>query len=198
MTLEGVEGAGKSTLADGLQRRLEAAGREVVRRREPGGTALGEAIRSTVLDPAHGEVSAWAELFLMLAARAQLVREVVEPALARGAVVLLDRYADASTAYQGGGRRLGLDEVRRLNGLATGGRWPDRTLLLDLDPALGRQRQRHAPDRMEREDLEFHRRVREAYLRLARDEAERFLVLDATLAPERLLEKAWSALGPIF
>lgn len=194
ISLEGVEGAGKSTLADGLQERLAEAGAVVRRTREPGGTSLGEAVRAVVLDATHGEVSPWAELFLMLAARAQLVRELVEPALARGEVVLCDRYADASTAYQGAGRELGLEAVQELNRRATGGRFPDLTFLLDLDPREGRARQSHDPDRMEREDLDFHLRVREGYLELARRESERFVVLDARRDPAALLEAAWTVL----
>lgn len=195
ITLEGVEGAGKSTLADGLGARLRSAGHDVVRRREPGGTSLGEAIRSVVLDPAHAGdrgVSPWAELFLMLAARAQLVHEVIEPALAQGQTVLCDRFLDASTAYQGAGRLLGLETVRALNLQATAGRTPDVTLLLDLEPAAGRSRQAHAPDRMEQETLEFHRRVREGYLRLAAIEPERFAVLDATQPAAAVLDAAWA------
>lgn len=195
ISLEGVEGAGKSTLADGLERGLVASGMEVVRRREPGGTSLGEAIRSAVLDPAHGEVSPWAELFLMLAARAQLVHEIVRPALERGAVVLCDRFMDASTAYQGAGRELGIDRVRELNALATHGYAPHVTFLLDLDPALGRARQSAAPDRMEREELDFHRRVRAGYLQLAADEPHRFVVLDAAQDAAFLLGQAWAQLG---
>ncbi len=194
ITLEGVEGAGKSTLADGLEDLLLRCGHRVLRCREPGGTSLGEAIRSAVLDPGHGEVSAWSELFLMLAARAQLVREVIEPALGRGEIVICDRFLDASTAYQGAGRALGVDRVRELNRLATGGRWPDLTLLLDLDPAEGRGRQTEAPDRMEQEDLDFHRRVREGYLRIAREEPQRVEVLDARRPPPELLSVGWEAL----
>ena len=137
ISLEGGEGAGKSTLADGLQSRLEECGRTVLRTREPGGTGFGEAVRAVVLDPAHTDVSAWAELFLMLAARAQLVDEKIRPALARGEVVLCDRFADASVAYQGVGRGLGFDAVRELNLRATAGCMPDLTLFLDLDPRVG-------------------------------------------------------------
>lgn len=191
ISLEGVEGAGKSTLADGLQSRLEAAGVVVRRTREPGGTSLGEAVRAVVLDPEHGQVSPWAELFLMLAARAQLVAEFIEPALVRGEFVICDRYADASTAYQGAGRELGLEAVRELNQRATGGRMPHLTLLLDLDPAAGRARQSHDPDRMEREDLLFHTRVREGYRELARLEPGRIHVLDASRPPAEVLEAAW-------
>jgi dTMP kinase len=196
VTLEGVEGAGKSTLSAGVGSRLRAEGFDVVHCREPGGTSLGESVRATVLDPSHGDVSPWAELFLMLAARAQLTQEIIEPALAQGRIVICDRFLDASTAYQGGGRELGLDRVDALNQLATGGRRPDLTLLLDLDPRLGRSRQGHPPDRMEREDEDFHRRVRRAYLELARREPHRFFVLDARCAAAELQEQAWAALQP--
>lgn len=195
ITLEGVEGAGKSTLADAFAARLGEAGHTVIRRREPGGTSLGEAIRAVVLDPAHAGscgVSPWAELFLMLAARAQLVHEVIEPELARGHIVLCDRFLDASTAYQGAGRLLGVDTVRALNLQATRGRAPHLTLLLDLDPASGRSRQAHAPDRMEQESLEFHQKVRAGYLHLAALEPERFAVLDASQPAPRVLEAAWA------
>jgi len=194
ISLEGVEGAGKSTLADALEQGLRASGHEVIRCREPGGTSLGEAVRAVVLDPAHAPVSPWSELFLMLAARAQLVREVVEPALAAGSYVLCDRFLDASTAYQGSGRQLGAEPVTELNRLATGGRWPDLTLLLDLDPAVGRGRQSHRPDRMEGEALDFHQRVRAGYLELADREPERVVRLDAALPREELAQSAWSAM----
>jgi dTMP kinase len=194
LSLEGVEGAGKSTLAATLEAGLVACGQTVLRSREPGGTPLGEAVRTTVLDPDLGEVSAWSELFLMLAARAQLVQEVVEPALRRGDFVLCDRFLDASAAYQGAGRGLGIDRVTELNRLATGGLWPDLTLLLDLDPATGRRRQSHRPDRMEGETLDFHRRVREGYLQVARAEPDRFVVLDASRPPEELGAIAWDAM----
>lgn len=194
LTLEGVEGAGKSTLADQLEAWLRATGEEVVRTREPGGSSLGEGVRALVLDPAHGEISPWAELFLMLAARAQLVHELVAPALARGAVVLCDRYMDASVAYQGAGRGLGVEQVRELNRLATLATPPHLTLLLDLDPAAGRARQSHRPDRMEQADAAFHERVREGYLAAAAAEPSRFARLDARLDPARLAREAWAAL----
>jgi dTMP kinase len=194
LSLEGVEGAGKSTLANSLEAGLSQCGYTVLRCREPGGTSLGEAVRATVLDPAHAPVSPWSELFLMLAARAQLVQEVVEPALARGEIVLCDRFLDASAAYQGAGRELGIAAVTRLNRLATAGRWPDLTLLLDLDPVEGRGRQTHRPDRMESERLEFHRRVRAGYLEIAASEPDRFVVLDARQSTPELAAAGWAAL----
>lgn len=192
ISLEGGEGAGKSTLADGLQSRLVASGKSVLRTREPGGTDFGEAVRAVVLDPAHTDVSAWAELFLMLAARAQLVHESIRPALERGEVVLCDRFADASVAYQGVGRGLGFDAVRELNLRATAGCMPDLTLFLDLDPRAGRSRQSGDPDRMEGEEIAFHDRVREGYQRLAGVEPARVHTLDASRSAAEVLESAWA------
>ncbi len=194
ISFEGVEGCGKSTLLEGVARRLTAEDLPVILTREPGGTPLGEGIRRLVLDPKTG-VGPWSELFLMLAARAQVVAEVIRPALQRREIVLCDRYADASTAYQGAGRGLGMETVEGLNQLATGRLLPDLTFLIDLDPLLGQQRMgRRRRDRMEREDLAFHRQVREGYRELARRHRERFAVLDGSLPPDALLQEAWERL----
>jgi dTMP kinase len=191
ISLEGGEGAGKSTLADGLEARLRAAGRDVLRTREPGGTRFGEAVRAVVLDPAHPDVSPWAELFLMLAARSQLVYESIRPALAEGKIVLCDRFADASVAYQGVARGLGFEAVRELNRRATGGCMPDLTLFLDLDPRVGRSRQSGEADRMEREELDFHDRVRDGYRQVAGADPGRVRVIDASRAAGEVLDAAW-------
>lgn len=180
ITLEGADGSGKSTQAELLAEVLLAREREVVRLREPGGTPISEKIRALLLDPANAEMSPECELLLYEASRAQLTRQVIEPALARGAVVLCDRYYDSTYAYQAGGR--GLDEtlVRQSNVLGSCGRVPDRTLVLDLDPALGYARATAAgADRMEAEGLAFQERVRAAYLRLASEEPARVRVVDA-------------------
>ena len=196
VSFEGVEGCGKSTLISALAQRLKALGYELTLSREPGGTEAGERIRDLVLDTRHAQLSALSELFLMLAARAQLVSEVLRPALARGEIVLLDRYGDASCAYQGKGRGLGIERVEELNELATGGLVPDLTFLVDLSPAEGRARMGDRQrDRMEREESEFHERVRAGYLELAQRHPRRFRVLDGRLSKEALQEEAWAHLN---
>lgn len=191
ITFEGVEGSGKTTQLRALAKRLRGAGHQTLETREPGGTDLGEGIRRLLLERRDGGVAGATELFLYEASRAQLVREVIDPALRRGCVVLCDRFADATVAYQGYGRGLDLTLIRRLNELATGGVAPDLSLLLDLDPAVGLRRIGRALDRLEAEDLAFHRRVREGYLTLAAEESGRFRVIDAALAPERIEEAVW-------
>ncbi len=180
ITFEGGEGSGKSTQLRLLARRLEGAGLPVRMLREPGGTAAGEAIRHILLDPDHAGLDARAELLLYEAARAQLVAEVIEPALAAGEIVLCDRFFDSSTAYQAYGRGLPLEEVRALNAAATGGLAPDRTLVLDVDPALGIERATASgADRLEAEDRAFHERVRAGFLAVAEAEPVRVVVLSA-------------------
>lgn len=193
VTFEGGEGAGKSTQLDRLKVRLEAAGRDVVATREPGGTPLGEAVRSVLLHADAGPTCPRSELCLYLASRAELTHAVIRPALARGAVVLCDRYADASVAYQGGGRELGVEAVVRMNAFATGGLEPDVTVLLDVSPEVGleRVRRRGGLDRLEREARAFHERVRDTYRALAA--APRFLRLDAGASPDALAEAIWTA-----
>ncbi len=193
ISFEGIEGSGKSTQIRPLEDWLRNQGRRVLAVREPGGTELSEEIRDLLLRRDGPPVPAWSELCLYLAARAQLVGEVIRPALEQGLIVIADRYGDASVAYQGAGRRLGVDRVRRMNGWVTGDLVPDLTLLLDLDPGEGLARIRRARgtdalDRLEREPLAFHRRIRAAYLRLAKREPDRFRVLDGTLPAETLAE----------
>ena len=178
VTIEGLDGAGKTTLAAGLVSALAARGVEAVLLREPGGVALSERIRALVKDPAL-RVGGAAEALLYAAARAQLVEERVRPLLDDGSWVLLDRFVDSSLAYQGAARGLGVDRVRELNRFATGGLVPDRTLLLALDPAVGRARlagRGEEPDRLEAEDAAFFARVAAAYADLAREEPERIRV----------------------
>jgi dTMP kinase len=187
VSFEGLDGSGKTTQVERLRSRLEADGREVVTAREPGGTDLGEQLRALVL---HGhEMTPWAEALLYAAARAELVAQVIEPALARGADVLLDRYLDSSVAYQGIGRGLGLHEVLELNLLAVGGRVPDRTFVLAVDSTQSLERVGDRPDRIEREDGAFHEKVAAGYEQLAALFPERVVVLDGALAPDELAER---------
>jgi dTMP kinase len=184
IAFEGGDGAGKSTQAAELARTLAARGMTVLRTREPGGTPIGEKLRSLVLDHGHGHIDAHTEALIFAASRAAHASQVIRPALARGETVLTDRYIDSSVAYQGAGRSLGADAVRTLNEWATSGLLPDLTVLLDVDPAVGRQRRTagDAPeDRLESEADEFHARIREAFLNLAAARPERYLVLPAHL-----------------
>jgi dTMP kinase len=178
IAFEGVEGSGKSTQLELLRQALDGRGREVVVTREPGGTPAGERVRALLLDP-EVELHPRAEALLFAAARAELVEAVIRPALERGAVVLCDRYLDSSLAYQGGARGLGLGPVTDVNRFATGGLLPDLVVLLDLDPASGLRRQAGKPDRIEGQDLDFHRRVRQAFRDLAAADPGRFAVVDA-------------------
>lgn len=197
ITLEGGEGAGKSTLLAGLREHFRDAGVDVLYTREPGGTPAGEAIRALVLDPAHRGIAAETELLLMFAARAQLVREVLRPALDAGRWVLCDRFTDASYAYQGGGRGIDGARIAELERIAAAGLKPDLTLLLDLPVADGRARasQRgEGADRIEVERDDFFERVRGVYRARARAEPERFHVIDATQPAAAVLDAAIRAI----
>ena len=183
ISFEGIDGCGKSTLMAQLSRWLDEAGIDHIRTREPGGTALGEEIRSLLLDPSHTGMNQQAEVLLYTASRAQLAHEVIHPALNRGTWVLTDRYIDATLAYQGYGRDLDLESLRRIQDWATNGLWPHSTILLDCDLQIGltrMQARQGDPDRIEQEALTFHAKVREGYLRLAAAEPQRFTVLDAS------------------
>lgn len=196
VSFEGPEGAGKSTQLTALAGRLAGVQVPHITTREPGGTALGLRVRDVVLDP-DVTIHPLPEFLLYCASRAQLVRDVIRPALDRGEVVLCDRYADSSLAYQGFGRGLESDFLKDLTREVTGGLMPDLTVLLDLDPALGlaRAASRGQPDRLERADLAFHARVRAGFLALASREPGRFLVLDATRDPTALGAEIWQAVA---
>lgn len=185
VTLEGGEGAGKSTVLAAVRDALAAHGLNVEVTREPGGTALGEAVRALVLDPAHAGLCAESELLLMFASRAQLVRERIEPALARGDWVLSDRFTDATFAYQGGGRGVPAQKLAALEAWVQEGLQPDLTLFFDVPVAVGQDRLRAGQgdlDRFERETVPFHQRVRQAYLDRAAHDPKRIRVIDATEA----------------
>lgn len=198
ITLEGADGCGKSTQAAILADRIAATEREVVRLREPGGTAVSEKIRALVLDPENSEMAPECELLLFEASRAQLVRQVIEPALARGAVVVCDRFYDSTFAYQAAGRSLAEQTIRAANALGSCGVAPDRTLVLDMDTdaALSRAT-RDGADRMEAEGVAFQRRVREGYLRLVAEEPRRVRRVDATGTVEEVAGRLADALADL-
>ncbi|WP_416354759.1 dTMP kinase [Arthrobacter gandavensis] len=192
IAFEGGDGAGKSTQTALLTEALQDTGRMVVRTREPGGTPVGEKLRSLVLEHGHGQIDARTEALIFAASRAAHVEQVIRPALDRGDVVVCDRYIDSSVAYQGAGRNLGTDEVRSVNEWATGGLVPDLTVLLDVDPEAGRSRRTAvdgAEDRLESEPDSFHGSIRSAFLALAGDSPGRYLVLDAAAPVPELAQE---------
>ena len=201
ITFEGGEGCGKSTQIELLAKSLSEEGAKVHQTREPGGTKLGEAIRNLLQHEYAGEgMCPEAELLLFTASRAQIVRELIQPALERGEIVLCDRFMDSTTVYQGVARAIDAGQVAQINQFATGGLKPDLTILLDLTPETGMARV-HARsngqlDRMEKEDLSFFNEVRRGYLELAEADPDRFLVLDASRPIETLQTEIWNAIEP--
>lgn len=197
ISFEGVDGVGKSTQVERLRAAIEATGREVVVTREPGGTTLGQSIRAMLLhgvDGAKADIAPRTEALLFAADRAQHVAEVIRPALERGAVVITDRYLDSSLAYQAGGRELTLDEIKHLSLWATNSLLPDRTYLLDMDPARSHTRLTHDADRMESAGDGFQARTRQAFLDLAAAEPGRFLVVDASCT----IDEVWNTIATDF
>ena len=204
ITFEGGEGCGKSTQIRLLAERLRAAGREVLLTREPGGTALAEKIRSLVREESDDPPNPRAETLLFLASRAQVVENVIRPALAAGTWVLCDRFADSTFAYQGYGRGLDLASLKGLNSFATGGLVPDRTVLLEVSPEVSakRMRAREAAtntdaDRMEKAGDDFHSRLKQGFLELAAMEPERFAVILADGSVEEVEEAVWNSIQPM-
>ncbi|RJX28587.1 MAG: dTMP kinase [Desulfarculus sp.] len=204
ITLEGGEGCGKTTQQRMLVRRARALGLEVLGTREPGATWVGARVRDILTSQGPEGPSPRAELMLYLADRAQHAAQVIAPALASGQVVVCDRFADSSEVYQGRARGLGADMVRTLNQWACGAVWPDLTILLDLDPALGLARVQHrqgelglAPDRLENEGLEFHQKVRQGYLEQAAAEPGRIKLVDAGGAQQEVAAAIWALAEPL-
>ena len=202
ISFEGIEGSGKSTAQRLLAEHLQGLGYDPLLTREPGGCALGRSLRPILLDARTRGLSSRAELYLFLADRAQLVAEVIRPALEAGQTVLCDRYADSTLAYQGYGRGLDPEHLRRINDMATGGLMPDLTLLLDLPVHCGLERAglRNREEgtvlsegRFDAESLEFHERVRQGYRSLAAEEPERFAIIDAAQPPEDVVLQCLSA-----
>lgn len=199
ITIEGIDGAGKSTLAAGLRDALADRGVDIKLLREPGGVPASERIREVVIDP-DLHVTARTEALLYAAARAQLVEEAIEPVLNTGTWLLLDRFIDSSLAYQGGGRELGIDAVRAINDFAIRTARPDRTLLLMIDPGRGRSRsssRAQAPDRLEREQDAFFNRTNAAYLELQSQDPERIRRIDASMPPDQVLAAALGELADL-
>jgi dTMP kinase len=199
ISFEGSEGSGKSSQLALLAARLQKARREVVSVREPGGTEIGEQIRNIIVHNSKGdEMCAETELLLFTAARAQLVREVIAPALVRGAIVLCDRFLDSSTVYQGIGRNLAMDPVNQINRFAVGNVMPDVTIVIDVPTQISleriRRRASDLPNRMERENIDFYDKIREGYLVLAKGMPERFLVVDGSRDEESTERRIWEQL----
>ena len=201
ITFEGTEGCGKSTQINALAARLQDQGQQVLQTREPGGTPLGEAVRNLLQhDEAGAGMSPEAELLLFTASRAQLTRERILPAIAKGEIVLCDRFMDSTTVYQGVARQIDSQAVATINRFAVGEARPDLTILIDLSPEVGMARV-HARsdgqlDRIEQEAIEFFQAVRAGYLKLAESEPERFLVLDGSASVEVLEQQIWAAVQP--
>ncbi len=201
ITVEGPDGAGKSTLIRGLKERLEARfAREVILTREPGGSPLAEVIRGVLLDNRHGEMDARTEALLMAASRRQHIVDTILPALTTGRIILSDRYVDSSLAYQGAGRELGMEAIRAINAFAIQDVLPTVTILLDVDAQTGLariqdKRSGRVVDRLEQEDIAFHNRVRAGYQTLREAEPERFIYIDATRDPAEVLEETWKLLN---
>jgi dTMP kinase len=191
ITFEGGEGCGKSTQSRLLLKKLEQRNIPVVLTHEPGGTALGNELRKALKRKRGYFISPQAELFLVAASRAQLVTEVIRPALEEGKVVICDRFTYSTLVYQGYGRGLDFTAIQMVNNVATGNLKPDLTILLDISPDQGLARKRSLRDRFELEDLSFHRRVREGYLKMVAAESERWLVIDASLPKAKIAEIIW-------
>lgn len=196
ITFEGSEGSGKTTQINRLNIRLEDLGHETISTREPGGTEIGEAIRNLLKhDPASNHITPEAEMLLFAASRAQLVREVIQPALGEGISVICDRFLDSTTVYQGAARKVASDPIQMINKFAVGDLLPDLTIVLDMPAAEGMERIKHRysdlPDRMEQENIAFYELVREGYLFLAKSMPERFLVVNGMQTKREIEDEIW-------
>ena len=198
ITLEGPEGSGKTTAVEAAVKKLEELGYQIVRTREPGGTPISEEIRNVILDKKNTSMDGRTEALLYAASRRQHLVEKVWPALKEGKIVICDRYLDSSLAYQGGARGLGIEEVLNVNLFATENTWPDLTLLFDIEPELGLQRiaanANREVNRLDLEKIEFHQKVRESFLYLARRFPDRFVIIDASKSREEVAKATMDAI----
>lgn len=199
ITFEGIEGSGKSVQVGLLASKLREQGFDIVVTREPGGTRIGEEIRAITHNPENVDLTAAAEAYLMAASRAQHVREIIRPALNEGKIVISDRYLDSSLAYQGYGRGLGVKEILNLNKLAIEDIRPDITILLDLPPKIGFERRNNTKkiDRLDLQQQDFYERVRRGYLKLAKKEKERFVIIDANKTIEEIRKLVWQKVSSL-
>lgn len=200
LSFEGGEGAGKTTLIERLEQKLLQEGFEVLKTREPGGTSLGEKVRELLLQQTQeAPMTGQAELCLFLASRAQHVEEIIGPALQAGKIILCDRFNDSSVAYQGAARGLGMEQVAAFCHFASQGMEPHATLYLDIDPEIGlaRAKRTRAQDRIEREEVTFHRKIREAYQKIAKQHPKRFHLLDASQSADHVFQQSYQILHPL-
>jgi len=197
ISFEGGEGSGKSTQAERLAQRLRDCGYEVLKTYEPGGTTLGDELRELLKKHRDVQLAPESELLLFAAARSQLTREVIRPALQKGTVVICDRYMDSTTAYQGYGRLLPPETVEAINQVATGGLRPDLVVFLDMPPDESIKRKRQPRDRIEIENASFHQRVRDGYHELARRDHQRWLVINAATLPDQVEQEVWARVEPL-
>ncbi len=197
ISLEGIEGTGKTTQSRLLSEVLIEKGYEVVLTHEPGGTAIGDRIREILLHVNHGAMSYMTELLLYNAARAQHISEKILPAIKAGKIVITDRFIDSTVAYQGYGRGIDIQLIKSINNIATEGVKPDLTIIFDLDVETGMKRNRgiNKIDRLELEDIEFHRKVRDGYLKIANEEPQRIKVIDASTSIEDVRAKVWEIIS---
>ena len=198
ITLEGPEGSGKTTAVEAAVKKLEEMGYQIVRTREPGGTPISEQIRNVILDKGNTEMDGRTEALLYAASRRQHLVEKVWPALKEGKIVICDRYLDSSLAYQGGARGLGIEEVLNINLFATENTWPDLTLLFDIKPEIGLARisanANREVNRLDLEKIEFHNKVRESFLALARRFPDRYVIIDASLSRDEVAKATMEAI----
>lgn len=195
IVFDGPEGSGKSTQVRLLKERLESKGKSVVLVRDPGTTRIGEQIRAILLDPAHGEMAMRCEMLLYMAARAQMMSELIFPALAKGQIVISDRFVSSTLAYQLGGDGMTADEIRKVAGIAISDRWPDLTLILDIPAEASMGRLKRSKDRIEQRPMSYHQQVHRNYLEQAKADPSRYRVVDAQRSVEEVREEIWLAVS---